>query len=285
VVAESAGVSEEELKKALQRGREALCAAREKRVKPARDEKVLTAWNGLMLRSFAEAARYLQRADYLQVARRNAEFLLSKLAPNGRLLRTYKDGHAHLNGYLEDYLFLADGLLALYEADLDARWFSEARRLVDEAITFFADEENGGFFDTGTDHEALISRPKDIMDNATPAGNSVAAEVLLRLAAWTGETSYRQRADGYLRALTELMVKYPQSFAHVLGALDFALSPAREIAIVGAQQRSGRRRAGRRRYPDHPLARRPPAQRWSTRRLRLPELRLPGPSHQRRRAG
>src|SRR5258707_1533142 len=236
VVAESAGVSEEELKKALQHGREALFAAREKRVKPARDEKVLSAWNGLMLLSFAEAARYLHRADYLQVARRNAEFLLSKLAPNGRLLRTYKDGHAHLNGYLEDYLFLADGLLALYEADLDARWFSEARRLVDEAIAFFADEENGGFFDTGTDHEALLNRPKDIMDNATPAGNSVAAEVLLRLAAWTGETGYRQRADGKLRSLTELMVKYPQSFAHVLGALDFALSPAREIAIVGDSQ-------------------------------------------------
>ncbi|HXR65525.1 MAG TPA: thioredoxin domain-containing protein [Ktedonobacteraceae bacterium] len=241
VIAEGAGISEDELKEILQRGRALLFAEREKRIKPARDEKVLTAWNGLMLRSFAEAARHLQRPDYLRVARRNAEFLLRELAHDGRLLRTYKDGHAHLNGYLEDYIFLADGLLALYEADLDPRWFSEARRLVDEAIALFADEPNGGFFDTGSDHEELLSRPKDIMDNATPAGNSVAAEVLLRLAAWTGETSYRQRADDYLRSLTDLMVKYPQSFGYALGALDFALSPAREIAIVGDPQQPGTR--------------------------------------------
>ncbi|HEY3992002.1 MAG TPA: thioredoxin domain-containing protein [Ktedonobacteraceae bacterium] len=238
VIAEVAGVSEEELKESLQRGRDILFAAREKRIKPARDEKILTAWNGLMLRSFAETARYLKRPDYLQVARRNAEFLLRELKRDGRLLRTYKDGHAHLNGYLEDYMFLADGLFALYEADLDPRWFSEARRLVDEAITLFADEQNGGFFDTGSDHEKLLSRPKDIMDNATPAGNSVACEVLLRLAAWTGEGSYRQRADDYLRSLSDLMVEYPQSFAYALGALDFALSSAREIAIIGDPQQA-----------------------------------------------
>ena len=236
VIAEGAGVSEQELKDILQRARATLFMAREKRVKPARDEKILTSWNGLMMRSFAEAARHLQRADYLLVARRNAEFLLRELARDGRLLRTYKDGHAHLNGYLEDYIFLADGLFALYEADLDPRWFSEARRLMDEAITLFADEQNGGFFDTGSDHEALLSRPKDIMDNATPAGNSVATEVLLRLAAWTGEGGYRQRADDYLRSLSDLMVEYPQSFAYVLGALDFALSSAREIAIIGDPQ-------------------------------------------------
>lgn len=236
VVAESAGVSEEELKEVLRRGRMSLFAERETRVRPARDEKVLTAWNGLMLRSFAEAARYLQREDYLQVARRNAEFLLRELSSDGRMLRTYKDGHAHLKGYLEDYFFLADGLLALYEADSDPRWFSEARRLVDGAIALFSDEENGGFFDTGIDHENLLTRPKDIMDNATPAGNSVAVGVLLRLAAWTGESEYRRRADDYLRSLTELMVKYPQSFGDVLGALDFALSPAREVAIIGDPQ-------------------------------------------------
>ncbi len=239
VIAEGAGVSEEKLKEILKHARATLFMAREKRVKPARDEKILTSWNGLMLRSFAEAARHLQRPDYLQVARRNAEFLLRELQRDGRLLRTYKDGHAHLNGYLEDYVFLADGLFALYEADLDTRWFSEARRLVDSAIALFADEQNGGFFDTGNDHEKLLSRPKDIMDNATPAGNSVAAEVLLRLAAWTGENSYRQRADEYLRALSDLIVEYPQSFAHVVGALDFALSPAREIAIIGDLQQAG----------------------------------------------
>jgi uncharacterized protein len=202
-------------------------------VKPGRDEKILTSWNGLMLRSFAEAARYLDRPDYLQVATRNAEFLLSELNRNGRLLRTYKDGHAHLNGYLEDYAFLADGLLALYEASFHPRWFLEARRLMDEAIQLFADEQNGGFFDTGSDHEALISRPKDIMDNATPAGNSVAEDVLLRLAVFTGEEHYRQRADDYLRSVADVMVQHPQAFGHALGALDFAISPVKEFAIIG----------------------------------------------------
>lgn len=233
VIAEGVGVSEEELKAALQRGRRILFQAREQRVKPGRDEKILTSWNGLMLRSFAEAARFLRRPDYLQVARRNAEFLLRELMLDGRLLRTWKDGKAHLKGYLEDSLFLAAGLLALYEADFDPRWFREARRIVDQAIGLFADEPNGGFFDTGSDHETLLSRPKDLMDNATPAGNSVAAEVLLRLAAWTGEQEYRQRADAYLGSLSAIMVQHPQAFGHALGALDFSLSSTCELAVVG----------------------------------------------------
>ncbi|MDQ2715192.1 MAG: thioredoxin domain-containing protein [Chloroflexota bacterium] len=238
-VADKAQVSLERLQEALTRGRETLFALREQRVKPARDEKILTSWNGLMLRSFAEAARHLGRADYLQVATRNAEFLLRELRRAGRMLRTYKDGRGRLNGYLEDYVFLADGLLALYEASFDARWFAEARSLLDEAIRLFADAENGGFFDTGSDHEELLSRPKDVMDNATPAGNSVAAAVLLRLGAFTGEESYRQRADDYLRSISAAMVQYPQAFGHVLGALDFALSPVKELAVIGDPQNAG----------------------------------------------
>jgi len=155
------------------------------------------------------------------------------LRQNGRLLRTYKDGQARLNGYLEDYAFLADGLLALYEASFDPRWFAEARALMDQAIALFADEKNGGFFDTGSDHEELVSRPKDIMDNATPAGNSVAADVLLRLAALSGEQTYRQRADDYLRSISDILVEHPLAFGQVLGALDFALSSGQEIAIIG----------------------------------------------------
>ena len=231
-VARTAGVDLQTLQDALARGRQTLFALREQRVKPGRDEKILTSWNGLMLCSFAEAARYLNRPDYLLVAERNAQFLLTGLRKNGRVLRTYKDGSARLNGYLEDYVFLADGLLALYEASLDSRWFREARTLMDQALVLFADEQNGGFFDTGSDHETLINRPKDIMDNAIPSGNSVAVDVLLRLAAFTGENSYRQRADAYLQAFTDTIIQHPQAFGHVLGALDFALSAPKEIALV-----------------------------------------------------
>jgi uncharacterized protein len=238
IVADDARISLDELQNRLALGRKILFQDREQRIKPGRDEKILTSWNGLMLRSFAEAGRYLNRPDYVQVAINNANFLLTDLRKNGRLLRTYKDGRAHLNGYLEDYAFLADGLLALYEATFDPHWFNEARTLIDQAIVLFADEQNGGFFDTGTDHETLITRPKDIMDNATPAGNSVAIDVLVRLAAFTGETAYRERADEYLQPLASLMAEHPQSFGHVLGALDFAISPAQEFAIVGDHQAS-----------------------------------------------
>ncbi|HLI87331.1 MAG TPA: thioredoxin domain-containing protein [Ktedonobacteraceae bacterium] len=232
-VADEEQISLEVLQQTLQRDRDLLFKVREHRIRPGRDEKILTAWNGLMLRSFAEAARYLSRPDYLQVAINNARFLLETMRKDGRLLRTCKDGRARLNGYLEDYAFLADGLLALYEASFDTHWFAEARGLMDRAIALFADERNGGFFDTGSDHEALISRPRDIMDNATPAGNSVAADVLLRLAAFTGEESYRRRADDYLQALADIMVQHPQAFGHALCALDFALSGGKEIAIIG----------------------------------------------------
>jgi uncharacterized protein YyaL (SSP411 family) len=231
--AERLEVSPQRLEEVLQRGRAALFAAREQRVRPERDEKILTAWNGLMLRSFAEAARYLGRSDYLQVAERNATFLLTSLRANGRLLRTWKDGRAHLAGYLEDYAFLADGLLALYEASFEERWFSEACALMDDVLRLFSDEENGGFFDTGSDQEALVSRPKEIMDNAIPAGNSVAAEVLLRLAAFTGEERYRQVAETYLHAIADVMAQHPHAFGQALGALDFAISSVREIAIIG----------------------------------------------------
>jgi uncharacterized protein YyaL (SSP411 family) len=232
-VADEAQLSVGEVQAALARAREMLFTRREHRIKPGRDEKVLTSWNGLMLRSFAEAGRYLSRPDYVQVAVKNAEFLLGKMQEDGRLLRTYKDGRAHLKGFLEDYAFLADGLLALYEATFDQRWFSEARRLMNEAIRLFADEQDGGFFDTGIDQEELVSRPKEIMDNAIPAGNSVAVSALLQLAAFTGEASYRERAENYLLPIATRMVQHPQAFGYALGALDFALSASQEIAIIG----------------------------------------------------
>src|SRR5262249_13745435 len=150
-----------------------LYAVREKRIKPGRDEKVLTDWNGLMLRAFAEGAAFLGRDDYRAVAEANANFLLSTMWDGARLLHSYKDGRARFNGYLDDYANLADGLFALYQLTFESRWIDEAVRICDRMIEQFWDAE-GGFYFTGKDHESLLARTKDFFDNATPSGNSVA---------------------------------------------------------------------------------------------------------------
>ena len=234
VVAQACNVSAEHLQAVLARGRATLFNEREKRIKPGRDEKMLTAWNGLMLRSFAEAAQVLSRPDYLTAAVKNAEFVLSQLRRDGRLLRTHKDGASKLNGYLEDYAYLADGLLALYEATFDARWFNEARQLADTMIAQFWDEQDSGFFFTSHDHETLISRAKDFYDNATPSGNSVAAHVLLRLNLFTGAARYRELAETIFALMAGMLERAPSGFGHLLCALDLALAAPREIAVVGA---------------------------------------------------
>ena len=227
------GLPAAEVAERLAAGRRSLFAAREARVHPGRDEKILTAWNGLMLHSFAAAASILGRTDYAGVAQRNARFLLETLRQNGRLLRTYKDGRARLNAYLEDYAYLAQGLLALYEADFDRRWLDEAVALARVMLEQFWDGERGGFYDTSADHEALVARPKEVLDNATPSGNAVATEVLLRLAVLTGDRSWEERAVETLRGLAPLIERYPTAFGRALCALDFHLGPVQEIAIVG----------------------------------------------------
>jgi len=232
-VARMHGVSVERLHDAIERGRSTLFDAREARIKPARDEKVLAAWNGMMLRAFAEAAAALDRADYREVAVRNATFLTNEMVRDGRVLRSWKDGTAKLNGYLEDYANLADGLIATYEATFDARWIDRAREVVDVMIEQFTDDANGGFFDTGRDHEQLVSRPKDIFDNATPSGNAVAADALQRLALLTNEERYRQAAAGVLDTFGAVAAKHPTGFGRLLSAVDLALGEAKEIAIVG----------------------------------------------------
>jgi hypothetical protein len=221
------------LQAALDRARPILFAARARRIHPGRDEKVLTAWNGLMLCAFAEAAAVLDRADYRATAERAADFALTTLQQGGLLLRTYKDGQSKLNGYLEDYAFLADGLFALYEATFDARWLDEARALTETMIAQFWDDADGGFFDTGRDHEALIARPKSVFDNAIPAGNSVAVSVLQRLAVIDDESGYAEKADRVLRGLWEPMTRYPTGFGRILCALDFSLATPQEVALVG----------------------------------------------------
>jgi uncharacterized protein YyaL (SSP411 family) len=215
-----------------------LFAEREKRIKPGRDEKVLTAWNGLMLAAFADAAAVLGNEEYLQVAKRNAEFIRTELQKDGRLLRTWKEGSAKLNGYVEDYANVADGLIVLYQVSGDVNYLVEARRLADLMITEFWDEENGGFFFTSNDHEELIVRNKDFYDNATPSGNSVAADVLLRLAKLTGEDKYERFAVTTLRLAATQLRRHPQGFGRTLSALEFHLGETREIALLGERESS-----------------------------------------------
>jgi uncharacterized protein YyaL (SSP411 family) len=211
-----------------------LYEARAQRVWPGLDDKRLTSWNALMLGALAEAAAALGRDDYLDAARGCAEFILRDLRDgDGRLLRSYKDGESKLNAYLEDHAFLLEALISLYEASFEPRWFTAARDLADTTIARFADEERGGFFETSSDHEQLVARRKDLEDHPIPAGNSSAALGLLRLAALTGEHDYEARAVGVLRLLHGLGVQQPQAFAHLLQALDFHLSPTREVALVG----------------------------------------------------
>jgi uncharacterized protein YyaL (SSP411 family) len=213
--------------------RRKLFAHREKRIKPHRDEKVLTAWNGLMLAAFADAAGVLNNNEYLDIAKQNAEFISRELTQNGRLLRTWKEGRAKLNGYVEDYANVADALLVLFQVSGDLAYLNEAKSLADTMITEFWDEENGGFFFTSHDHEELVVRNKDFYDNATPSGNSVAADVLLRLAKFTGDNKYERFAVTVLRLAASQIRRHPQGFGRVLSALSFHLEPTKEIAIVG----------------------------------------------------
>ncbi len=221
-VAEEFNMDPAEAAQRLAAARAHLYDVRTKRVWPGLDDKVLTAWNGLMLAAFAEAGVALNRPDYTAIAEQNAEFLRDTLRRvDGRLLRTWKAGsEARYNGYLEDYAYLADGLLALYQSTLDVRWFVWARELADSLLTHFIDDEDGGFFDTSDDHEDLLHRPKELQDNATPSGNAMASGVLLKLALLTGDGRYWDVAEQATAGLYEMMARYPGSFAQWLGNAD-----------------------------------------------------------------
>jgi len=214
--------------------RQRLYQARSRRVWPGLDDKRLTAWNALMISALAEAGATLGEERYLDAARSAAAFVLRSLRDDqGRLLRTYKDGRAKLNAYLEDHAFLLEALLTLYESSFDPRWFAAAREVADSMIDRFADGERGGFFETSSDHEQLVARRKDLEDNPIPAGNSSAAYGLLRLAALSGEHAYEERALGVFRLLQDIVDKHPQAFAHLLQALDFHFAQVKEVALVG----------------------------------------------------
>jgi uncharacterized protein YyaL (SSP411 family) len=217
----------------LGEARRALFEARSQRVRPGLDDKRLCSWNALMTSGLAEAGAVLGRPDYLGAARSCAAFVLDQLRDTqGRLLRTFKDGRAHLNAYLEDHAFLVEALLTLYESSFELRWFDAAREIAEAMIERFGDEERGGFFSTSSDHEELIARRKDLGDHPIPAGNSSAALGLLRLGALTGEHRYVQWAEGVLRLIYPAAVRHPEGFGHLLQALDFMLEPTREVALV-----------------------------------------------------
>jgi uncharacterized protein YyaL (SSP411 family) len=218
----------------LDEARRVLYEARAKRVWPGLDDKRLTSWNALAIAALAEAGAVLGRDDYLAAAGECAEFVLGSLRDGeGRLLRTYKDGDARLNAYLEDHAFLLEALLALYESSFEPGWFDEAERVADALLTRFGDPERGGFYSTSDDHEQLIARRKELGDHPIPAGNSAAALGLLRLGALTGDRKYSHHGEEVLRLFARTAVQHPESFAHLLRALDFALEPTREVALVG----------------------------------------------------
>jgi uncharacterized protein YyaL (SSP411 family) len=217
----------------LGEARQKLFAAREQRVKPFRDEKIIVAWNGLMISALLDAAALLDDAAIEHDALRSIDFILTHLVREGELLHSYKDGPASIPAYLDDYAAFVGCLLDAFEMTGERRYLELAERFHRQAMAYFWDEVQGGFFLTGPAHEELIQRPKDPFDHAVPGGNSLATHNLLRLYYYTGEEEHLQQAERTLRLFRDAMEENPFSFGHMLGALDFYLETPREIAIVG----------------------------------------------------
>jgi uncharacterized protein YyaL (SSP411 family) len=211
-----------------------LFEAREARVHPATDDKVLAAWNGLAISALAEAGRSFGEPRYTDAALAAAGFVLDQLSEeNGRLLRSWREGRQGGPGYLDDYACMAEACLTLYETTFDLRWLREARRLAAAMVELFADPGGDGFYQTGRDAEELVVRPRELFDNAVPAGSSVAADVLQRLGRLTGDPDTEQAGLSALRPVLGVLGRAPTGFGHALGAADFALARVREVAIVG----------------------------------------------------
>jgi uncharacterized protein YyaL (SSP411 family) len=235
-VARAQGVTVPELRTAIQRAQRNLYGARERRVRPGLDDKIIASWNGLMLRAMAESARAFYDAELRKIALRNGEFLFRELVHDGRVLRSYKGGVARIDGFLEDHAAVALGALALYELTFDRAWLERARRLADEILARFWDDDAQALFDTASDAERLVTRPRDVTDNATPSGTSLAIELLLKVGDLFSDARYQDRGRYLLETLAEPMARYPTAFGHALGAADLAVRGAIEVALAGAAE-------------------------------------------------
>ena len=225
------------LRQQLAEARATLFAARARRIKPAQDTKILTAWNGLMISAFAKAADVFDDDAYRQIATGAVAFVNDRLRRGDRLLATYKDGAARLNGYLDDYAFFVAALLDTFEAVQDRQHLTAATRLTESMLEHFWDASDAGFFFTSDDHEALIVRTKPAFDGSIPSGNSVAVSNLLRLYHYTGNTRYLESAEAVLRSYTAAIRQQPFGFANLIAALDYWARSPREIVIVGERDR------------------------------------------------
>jgi hypothetical protein len=205
-------------------------------VRPARDEKILTSWNALMIRGLAIAARALAREEFAAAATRALAFIRSELWSGGRLLATSMDGRSHLNAYLDDYVFLIDALLELQQVRFRSDELAFATELMEAVLKHFADPAAGGFFFTSDDHETLIHRSKSYGDDATPSGNAIAARVLIRLGYLLGEPRYLAEAERTLRAAWPVMNRYPMGHVSLITALEELLHPPETVILRGADE-------------------------------------------------
>lgn len=223
----------DDITRLIDQAKDTLFDVREQRVKPDRDEKILTSWNGLMISAFAEAYKVLGNPDYLEVARRGIRFIQTALSHEGRLLRSYTNGRAKFNAYLDDYACFGAALLDVYEATFEPAYLDEAVAVADVLLERFWDAQEGGFFFTSSDHEALISRSKSAFDGSVPSGNSVAAFVLLRLYYATEQQDYLTKAETIFRLFYDALEQNPFGFSNMLCGLDFYLRRPKEIVLLG----------------------------------------------------
>ena len=239
VTAARNGITIEELAKKLAAAKNVLYAERAKRIWPARDEKILAGWNGLMLRGVATAARVFGNDEHKRLALENGKFLLREMVRDGRVMRSHKNGETRIPGFLEDHASVALGFISLYEMTFDPAWLDRAQAIAQSMIKWFWDDEANAFFDTASDAEKLITRPRDITDNAMPSGTSLAVELLLHLGDVTGNAEMRSRVGKVLEGAAAAMTRYPSAFGHLLGAADTAVYGAIEVALVGDLSNEG----------------------------------------------